>query len=99
MSPAEMAFCQCLAANRSNLGSFCEAFSTAAQLFELLERGGGPPSAGVLGGPFIQFRIIAAKESAMNIFHFGNTLDAIKKQIPRCPTSQNTVDVTKVREA
>lgn len=87
VTPLEAAYCDCLAANRLNLSRFYDGFVLAEQLFELLERGGGPPTLGVLGGTFIQFRTIAAKEGAMNIFHFGNTLLAIKRQIPLCPSS------------
>src|SRR4051812_12686370 len=73
----------CIAVNRLNLSRFFEEFQRSVRLFELLERGGGPPSAGVLGGEFIHYRIIAARDGALNIFHFGCALEAVRKQLYR----------------
>ena len=75
---------QCLSQNRSNLHHFAEAFVRSVELFELMERGGGPPSQGVLGGAYIQYRIIAAKDGALNIFHFSCSLAAVRHQLPSC---------------
>jgi len=72
----------CIAMNRMNLGIFLEEFQTAVNLFTLLERGGGPPSVGVFGGVFSQYRCIAAREAALVIYHFGCTLNAINKLFP-----------------
>ncbi len=78
--------------NRANLSRFLEEFEISVALFELLERGGGPPSRGVLGGLFINYRIIAARDGAMNIFHFGCSLETIKKQLPACPRLAQKTD-------
>jgi hypothetical protein len=72
----------CIVANRANLFRFEHDLARSTALFEFLERGGGPPSAGVLGGEFTIWRMIAARDGALNIYHFGCSLDAIKKQLP-----------------
>jgi hypothetical protein len=56
----------CVYINYSNLHQFIQAFQKSVALFELLERGGGPPSTGVFGGVFIQYRIIAARDGALS---------------------------------
>jgi hypothetical protein len=99
LTPEETEICGCVADNRLMLSNFFDKFVLAVQLFELLERGGGPPTVGVFGGIFSQFRVIAAKEGAMNIYHFRCTLDAIRKQIGRCPTTRDTVDALLVKKA
>ncbi|WP_147283735.1 hypothetical protein [Bosea caraganae] len=94
----EDAFCDCVSANRLNLQRFLDEFVETVQLFELLERGGGPPSVGVFGGVFIKFRIIAAKQGALSLFHFKNSLEALREYIYRCPRTRY-VDGKKLREA
>jgi len=88
----------CVLINRANLTHFLNEFQISVALFELLERGGNP-SAGVFGGVFIQYRIIAARDGALNIFHFGCSLDAIKKQLPRSPSLVRQTDAIKLRNA
>ena len=93
----ERAWSQCVRFSRMNLGRFLEDFQRSVQLFELLERGGGPPTVGVFGGIFIQFRIIAARDGAMNLFHFRTSLKGMTEQIPHCPlfiASATLVQVT-----
>lgn len=104
LSPEEEDACLCVGSNRANLGRFIDEFSLAVLLFEVLlfeflERGGGPPSVGVFGGVFVQFRIVAAKEGALAIFHFAETLRALRKMLPMCPTAKGSVDLAKVRSA
>lgn len=98
LSPHEEDICACVRMNRVNLQTFLGNFAYAAQLFQLLERGGGPPQVGVFGGVFIQFRIIAAKEGALNIYHLGCSLDALRGQVGRCPETRG-LDAIKLREA
>lgn len=99
LSPEEEEICACVSINRLNLQRFVGDLAVAVQLFELLERGGGPPSVGVFGGVFIQYRIIAAKEAALNIYHFGNSLDALRRQVYICPTTHSVVDAGKLKQA
>jgi hypothetical protein len=89
----------CISLNRYNLSRFLEEFHSAVRLFEFLERGGGPPSVGVFGGQFIKFRMIAARDGALNIYHFRCSLDAVRKQLPTCPTLAKTTDCFKLRSA
>ncbi len=99
LSPEEEEICLCVSANRLNLAGFVKSFVQAIQLFDLLERGSGPPSVGVFGGIFIEYRIIAAKEGAMNIYHFGCTPDALRHQVGRCPRTRTIVDARKLKQA
>jgi hypothetical protein len=77
---------ECISFARMNLRRFAESFQLSVSLFEFLERGGGPPSVGVFGGIFIQYRIIAARDGALNLSHFRCSLDALIKLIPNCPS-------------
>ena len=90
---------ECVSSNRLNLGRFLDEFQRSVRLFELLERGGGPPSVGVFGGEFVQFRMIAAKDGALNVYHFGCSLRALRAQLPTCPTLARQTDAKKLREA
>ena len=90
---------ECIVGNRANLRRFLTDFQTSVALFELLERGGGPPSTGVLGGEFFQYRIIAARDGALNIYHAKCSLEAIKKQLPQCPSLNPFVDPKDIRRA
>jgi hypothetical protein len=68
-----------------NLRHFSENFQISVALFEFLERGGGAPSVGVLGGIFTNYRIIAARDGALNIYHFKCSL------VPHCDNIRNAV--------
>lgn len=82
-----------------NLRHFAEEFQRSVALFELLECGGGPPSVGVFGGEFIYYRIISARDGALNIYHFGCSLEAIKRQLPTCPSLAKKVNAITIRDA
>jgi hypothetical protein len=88
----------CIATNRTNLYRFYDNFRRAVELFRFLKPGG---AASQLGSFYIPFRIIAARDSALNIFHFGCTLDAIRKQFSMCPTLARTQrgDPEKIKQA
>src|SRR4051794_27545198 len=90
---------QCIAMNRYNLRRFFGDFQVSVALFELLERGGGPPSVGVFGGIFIQYRIVAARDGGLNVYHFRCSLEAIKKQMPLAATLAKKVDPIAIRKA
>jgi hypothetical protein len=85
--------------NKANLTRFLDEFRMSVALFELLERGGGPPSVGVFGGEFMNYRMIAARDGALNIFHFGCSLEALKKQLARCPSLASRTNAVKLRNA
>jgi len=86
----------CLSLNRANLTLFAQQFHTAVELFTFLERGGNPPHVGVFGGIFIQYRMIAARDAALAVYHFGCTLDAIKKMVPQSVTASTAVDTADI---
>lgn len=92
-STAEQEAAQIMRINRLNLRRFAEEFSRSVALFQLLERAGGPPSVGVLGGVFVLWRIIAARDGALNIYHFSCSLDAVRQQVPK------STDISKLRTA
>jgi hypothetical protein len=85
--------------NRMSLGLFFKEFQNSAALFELLERGGGPPTVGIFGGVFVQFRIIAARDAAMNLFHFRSSLQGLTRQIPHCPSYGSSQTLGKISGA
>lgn len=89
----------CISMNRFNLRVFCEKFQTAVDLFTLLERGGGPPNVGILGGVFIQYRIIASHEAALNAYHFKCSLEAVINLLPKSHDSKIYVNVADIQSA
>jgi hypothetical protein len=99
LSESEKLIVRCLEFNRTNLRTFCDDFQLSANLFELLERGGGPPSVGVFGGVFPKYRIIAARDGALNLFHFGKSLDAIRVLAPHCPVSVFSINTERLSTA
>ena len=68
--PEETKAHECIMANFAGLYRFLSEFQNSVALFEYLERGGGPPSDGVLGGQFTIWRMLAARDGALNIYHF-----------------------------
>ncbi|MGY5805245.1 hypothetical protein ACXHMN_28210 [Rhizobium sp. LEGMi12c] len=88
----------CIKINQLNLSRFLQDFQHSTSLFELLERGGGPPNVGVFGGVFINYRIIAAKDAAMNLYHFRCSLDAIIKQSKFVPSLISSASMQSVRD-
>jgi hypothetical protein len=76
---------------------FLEQLKKAIALFELLER--SDPIARGLDNDLFTYRMIAARDGALSIFHFKCSLEAIKKQLPRCPSIAAKVDAVKIREA
>lgn len=94
----EQAAYDCVVMNRAGLFRFLMEFQQSVALFEFLERGGGPPSVGVFGGVFINWRMIAAREGALSIYHFGCALSAVRHQLAAC-NSFTTVNRTQVRDA
>lgn len=99
LSSNEEEICSCVSMNRANLQTFASGFIRAGRLFELLERGGGPPHLAVFGGEFVDFRAIAAKEGALNVYHFGCSLSALRGQVGRCPRTQGVVSASKLKDA
>lgn len=95
---SEKAVYDCVSMNKFMLFRFIMEFQNSVNLFELLERGGGPPSVGVFGGVFSLYRMIAARDGALNIYHFGRSLAAIRNQLGACRSITN-IDRIKVREA
>lgn len=99
LSPDENDICECVVMNQLNLRIFGEGLAVAVQLFELLERGGGPPQVGVFGGVFNNYRMIAAKEGALNIYHFGCSLRELRQKVGLCPRTRDKTAGKKLREA
>jgi hypothetical protein len=62
----------------------------------LLER--ADPPLDVLEGENIAYRMIAARDGALSVFHFKCCLDAIKKQLPRGKSLSALVDSIEIRE-
>lgn len=89
---------ECIAIARLDLRRFADDFACSIALFALLERGGQGPSAGVLGGPFIKYRIIAARDGALNIYHFACALESIRTNLALSKTALAAVDRVELRE-
>ena len=66
-APKVISHVGCVYINYFNMSQFLERFRRSVKLFEFPERGGAPPSVGVFGGEFIQYRIIAARDGALNL--------------------------------
>ncbi len=45
------------------------------------------------------WRIIAAKDGALTLYHFGETVDAIRGGMRNCPVLRSLVDTKKLKEA
>ena len=69
-------------------------FSRAVALFDLLER--ADPPLDVLEGESFAYRMIAARDGALSVYHFKRCLDAIKKQLPRSRSLSAAVDSSKI---
>jgi|ERR1700730_3321273 len=87
----------CILKNMLGLSIFLEQFKKAVALFELLER--SDPPVGVLENELFTYRMIAARDGALSIFHFKCSLEAIKKQLPRCRSIAAKVDAVKIRDS
>jgi hypothetical protein len=81
---------------RDVFGHIVEQFRTAIALFDLLER--TDPPLNVLKNEYHTYRMIAARDGALCIFHFKCCLEAIKKQLSRSKSLSSLVDRVKIRE-
>jgi hypothetical protein len=86
----------CVMKNVLCLQIFLEQFRKAVALFDLLER--TAPPLDVLKNEYFAYRMIAARDGALSIFHFKCCLEAIKKQLPRSKSLLALVDSVKIRE-
>ncbi len=87
----------CILKNVLSLTIFLEQFRTAVALFDLLERT-DPPLDALKKTEYFAYRMIAARDGALSVFHFKCCLEAIKKQLPRSKSLSALVDSVKIRE-
>ena len=45
------------------------------------------------------WQVMAARDGALAIYHFGNTIEAIRKNLPKCPALGGLVDHSILRDA
>jgi hypothetical protein len=60
---------------------------------------GDPGPERVANLPYAHLRLVAARAGAMSIYHFVKSIEAINKQIGRCPTLRVRIDHRKKRVA
>jgi hypothetical protein len=89
----------CIGLNRHNLVVFYEAFQASIALFDLLEWAGQAPGATALPLDFIRYRRIAARDAALNLYHFKYSLRAIKKNLPKSVALSARIDAVAIRNA
>ncbi len=97
ISASEQSTFDCALHNKERLFGFIADFQDALNLFDFLGRGGGFPAAATSGAMRI-WQIIAARDGALNIYHFKCTVEAIRNQLSRCRSVPN-VDPQRVRDA
>jgi hypothetical protein len=86
----------CVSRNVVNLYRFFAEFQLSVERFELLERGRDHRAS--VGGQFIKYRIIAARAGALNLYHFGCSLEAMEEQIPLSRTLQGRVTAQRIKQ-
>jgi hypothetical protein len=73
-------------------------FQRSIELFEFLKHVENPSSAAI-GMAFYKYGEIAARDAALSLYHFGCSLNAMRKQIPASASHAGKVDALKVRNA
>jgi hypothetical protein len=73
-------------------------FSFAASRMHLDKKGGGATSVPEVETT-VEWMTMAARDGALTIYHFGNTLEAIRRALPSCPTINSGVDHQILRSA
>jgi hypothetical protein len=86
----------CVFKNLLFLQIFAEQFKTAIALFDMIQRAEAPHN--VLRNEYHAYRMIAARDGALSIFHFKCCLESIRKQLPRSRSLSALVDKVKIRD-
>jgi hypothetical protein len=86
----------CIFKNVVSLTVLLEQLKKAVALFDLIERTDSPSD--VLRNEYFEYRMIAARDGALAVFHFGCCLEAIKKQLPRSNSLSAVVEIVKIRD-
>src|SRR6266478_8956047 len=86
----------CIFKNVVSLTVFLEQLKKAVALFDLIERTDSPSD--VLRNEYFAYRMIAARDGALAVFHFGCCLEAIEEQLPRSNSLSAVVDIVKIRD-
>lgn len=72
------------------INRFVQDFGAAASLFEFCRA-----HSSQLPAPWM---LVAARDGAMSIYHFGKSLEAIRAGFGRCPTYRKAVEHTKLKQ-
>ena len=86
----------CVALNRNKLSGFLIDFEAAVDLFRMVAEQG---TEGLGARRYYGFKTIAARDAALNAYHFSCALNAIKSQLPLSSAHAGSVDRVKVRNA
>lgn len=89
----------CILSNLENMTRFILAVHVAVCMFEMLEERAETPGIQPKFGESNHFRFIAARDAALNLYHYKCSLAAIKQLLPDCPTLKGHVDPKAIREA
>ena len=95
----------CVNLNRQNLSRFIWEFERTIELFALIEQLDRSRPTGTYGfigplrDPISYYRIIAARDGALNAYHFFRTLKAVHDQLLECPSICREVDSAAVAMA
>jgi hypothetical protein len=102
MSRAEKEAIGMLLFNQKSLGSYADEFHNALALFEYcceyqpaLQRDSSMEPVQI----WRSWLLVAARDGAMSIYHFGKCIDAIQSLFRLCPSMNDKVDHTKIRMA
>ncbi len=88
----------CITTNIANLDRFRDALESSCKLFKFLD-GGQEWKAEPTGGMSIEYRTIAARDGALNVYHFSCSLAAIERAIALNQNASKRVDIEKIKQA
>jgi hypothetical protein len=94
--PDDQSIKVCVLKNLGSLLVFETQFNRAVTLFDWLKHTDFPLDG--LESENFAYRMIAARDGALSVFHFKCCLEAIKKQLPRSKSLSVLVDTVKIRE-
>ena len=94
---AEREHAAVIGSSLDDLDGYLNNFAAALSLFDSCDNASG--EAGPHRGTYISWMMIAARDGAMTIYHFGKTIDGIRQSLGLCPTLRGLVSRPSLKTA
>jgi hypothetical protein len=89
----------CVSINGAGLHRFVSDFQSSVALFEMLSQAQAAQTDGLSALTFARLRTIPARDGALNVYHFGMSLNGTRANLGRCRSILKYIDAQSLRLA